>query len=102
MKQPQDRKAPGDQRRGQFDVNGRAPGERISDYFNFQQFPDKAGLKVTRNELLAILTQLERGKSEQRFLSRLWRFLRRPVNSGPVPATEPTAGEVARGEGVAT
>jgi hypothetical protein len=84
------------------DVQGRKLPERISEYFDFERFPEKVDKAVTRIELLAILTQLERGKQEQRWLARLWRFLRRPVNSGPVPATEPTPGEVARGEGTPT
>lgn len=82
------------------DVRGGPAPERLSDYFDFQRFPEKGEKSVKRFELLAILTQLERGKSEQRFRSRLWRFLKRPLGSGPVPATEPTDGEVTRGEGV--
>jgi hypothetical protein len=100
MKRPMDRQPPA-ARRG-FDATGKPPAERISDYFDFETWPEKAERKVTRIELLAILTQLERGKKEQRFLSRLWRFVRRPVGDGPVPATEPTRGEVERGERTAT
>jgi hypothetical protein len=84
------------------DVRGQKLPERISEYFDFERFPDKTEKAVTRIELLAILTQMERGKKEQRWIARLWRFLRRPVHSGPVPATEPTAGEVARGEATPT
>lgn len=79
------------------DANGQQP-ERLSEYFDFDRFPDKAKMKVTRNELLAIITMLERGKQQQTFAHRLWRFLKGRVNSGPVRATEPTAGEQARGE----
>jgi hypothetical protein len=100
VRQPQDRQPPAD-RRG-FDARGRVPPERISEYFDFERWPEKAERKVTRLELLALLTQLEKGREQTRFLSRLWRFLRRPVNSGPVPATEPTAAEVERGEGTPT
>lgn len=100
MKRPMDRQPPAE-RRG-FSATGQAPGERISEYFDFERFPEKASLRVTRLELLAILTQLEKGKTQQRFGSRLWRFLRRPFGDGPVPATEPTRGEVARGEATAT
>lgn len=84
------------------DVRGQKLPERISEYFDFERYPEKTEKHVERIELLAILTQIERGKEEQRWTSRLWRFLKRPLGSGPVPATEPTQGEVARGEGTAT
>lgn len=87
--------------RAQFDARGNVQ-ERISEYFDFERWPDKAKKSVTRLELLAILTQIERGKKEQAFFSRLWRYLRRPPKSGRVPATEPTQGEVERGEATAT
>jgi hypothetical protein len=84
------------------DAQGKAYPERLSEYFDFQRWPEKATRPVTRLELLAIITQLEKGREQQSFMRRVWRFLRRPVNSGPVPATEPTQGEVERGEATPT
>lgn len=83
--------------RAQFDARGQRQ-ERLSEYFDFQRWPDKAKLSVTRLELLALLTQMEKGRSQNRVLARVWRFLKRPLGSGPVPAIEPTPGEIARGE----
>lgn len=95
-----DRQPPAN-RRG-FDARGQAEPERLSEYFDFERFPDKAEKKVTRNELLAILTRYDQGRRQTTWRSRLWRFLLRPVNSGAVPAVEPTSAEVARGEGTPT
>lgn len=100
MSRPVNQQPPGD-RRG-FDARGRAPGEKLSEYFDFDRWPDKAERKVTRNELLAILTRYDQGKRQTTWWSRLWRFLLRPVNSGAVPAVEPTTAEVERGEGTRT
>jgi hypothetical protein len=88
--------------RAGYDATGKVPPERISEYFDFERWPDKATKPVQRIELLAILHQLEKGRVQTTWRSRLARFLRRPVNSGPVPATEPTSAEVARGEGTKT
>jgi hypothetical protein len=80
------------------DALGRRPPERMSEYFDFERWPEKAERKVTRNELLAVLTQIEKGKQQQRWRSRLWRYLKARVGSGPVHAVEPTQGERERGE----
>lgn len=84
-------------RRPLGDVQGRKT-ERLSEYFDFDRFPEKADLKVRRNELLAILEQLEKGKAHMAWWRRLWRALKRPVGSGPLPATPATKGEIERGE----
>lgn len=84
-------------RRKYAEANGEKPGERISDYFDFKQFPEKAGMKVTRIELLAILIRQEKVRRESAFWHRLWRFLRRPVGSPPAVLAA-TEGEKARGE----
>jgi hypothetical protein len=59
--------------------------ERISEFFNFEGAnADKAQYRVTRLELLAVLTQIERAKSARTlagFARRVWRFLKRPVGS---------------------
>lgn len=70
------------------DVRGQKLPERMSEYFDFQRWPEKAEMKVTRNELMAWLTQYARASQQMRWYSRLWRFLRAPIGSGPVKATE--------------
>lgn len=100
MRKPQDRQPPAE-RRG-FDATGKVPPERISEYFDFERWPEKAERSVKRLELLAILHQIEKGRVQTTWWSRLRRFLARPVNSGPVPAVEPTTAEVERGEGTPT
>ena len=83
--------------------------ERLSTYFNFERDEDgspltqeqgarKARLAVTRLELLAILTQHAKGIESKKWYNRLWRFLSQPRGSGPLKATPPTQGEIARGE----
>jgi hypothetical protein len=74
------------------DIRGRAPAnaERLSEYFDFQRWPDKATMRVTRLELLAIVTQIERARDARTlggFLRRVWRFLKRPLGS---PITDET------------
>lgn len=74
---------PSDRREAARDIYGR-PQERLSEYFDFARFPDKASLRVTRNELLAVLTQLERAKQARSWrglVARVWRFLKRPLGS---------------------
>lgn len=59
-------------------------GERLSEYFDFRRFPEKATLRVTRLELLAVLEQHFRAteaRGWRGFLRRVWRFLKRPVGS---------------------
>jgi hypothetical protein len=96
MKAPQDRKLPGDQRRG-FDASGQPRGERLSEYFDFERWPEKKVKPVTRLELLAILTREHQVKRDSAFWYRLWRFLNRPVGSKPITLAV-TKGEVERGE----
>lgn len=79
-RQPQDHLPP---RRALGNVKGEG-GERLTEYFDFQRWPEKATMRVTRIEFLAIITQLERAKEARSlggFLRRLGRFLRRPVGS---------------------
>lgn len=57
-------------------------GERISEFFE----KGKGMLPVRRYELLAILTQLERGREGRRWRSRIWRWLQGKVGSGPISA----------------
>lgn len=59
-------------------------GERLSEYFDFKRYPEKAAFRVTRIELLAILEQHFRATEARRlsgFLRRVWRFLTRPLGS---------------------
>lgn len=79
------------------DANGQPPGERISEYFDFKKFPEKASMKVTRIELLALLIRQERVRRESAWWYRLWRFLRRPPGSPPATLAA-TEGEKQRGE----
>lgn len=89
-------------RAGRFDARG-TKQERLSTYFDFtfaDGSPDsvKAGMKVTRMELLAVLDAIEKGKRENTPLRRLWRWLRAKRGSGGVHAVPPTKGEIERGE----
>lgn len=86
---PQDRRAA-----SSFDANGRRQ-ERLSEYFDFRAFPDKASMKVTRNELLVILTTQWRREMESRWYRRLWRWLmvqitpKKPVPNEPAAEAQP-------------
>lgn len=76
---------------------GRKRPERVGEYFDFQRDPEKATYKVTRIELLAILTQLERAKAARTpsgFAKRVWRFLMRPLGSKITDETGVEAPEV--------
>ncbi len=75
-----------DRRATARDIYGKPKPERASDYFDFERSPDKAAMKVTRHELLFFLTQIERARRGMRWYSRLWRFLKAPLGSGPVKA----------------
>lgn len=79
------------------DANGKTPPERLRDYFDFEQFPEKASMKVTRIELLAWLMRQEQVRREHSWPRRLWKFLRRPVGSKPAVLAA-TEGEKERGE----
>lgn len=70
------------------DVRGQKNAERASEYFDFQRWPEKAELKVTRNELLFWLTQYGRAQTQLHWYVRVWRFLRNPMGSGPSKAIE--------------
>jgi hypothetical protein len=56
--------------------------EKLSEYF----LPERGELKVKRYELLSILTMIEKGHKNMRLRSRLWRWLKARVGSGPVEA----------------
>lgn len=68
-------------RRELGDAAGRAKGERLSEYFDFRTWPEKADRKVTRAELLAILTQRWLVEREARWYRRLWRYLKARTGS---------------------
>lgn len=60
-------------------------GERISEYFE----AERGNRFVKRHELLAILTQFHKASRQNRWYSKLWRWLTARVGSGPVHAVEP-------------
>lgn len=87
-----------DKRRAATDIYGKTH-ERISEYFDFQRFPEKATYRVTRNELLAVITQIERAKQARTWrglVARLWRFLKRPLGSKLTDETGVESPEVNR------
>lgn len=88
MKRPADHLPP---RRALGDVRGSTTGgERLTEYFDFTRWPDKAGYRVTRMELLAIVTQIERARQARTlggFLTRLGRWIMRPIRSKPLDAS---------------
>lgn len=51
-------------------------GEKISEYFDFVNFPEKAERKVKRNELAAILSTYH-AAGRQGPLTRAWRWFQR-------------------------
>lgn len=67
--------------------------ERLSTYFNVEN----GQLTVKRYELQAILDRIEQVREARKLRRRLWRFLLRPLGSGP-GVTAVTTGEKARGE----
>ncbi len=83
-----------DKRKAFGDIYGRAAGERASEYFDFVRWPDKAERKVTRHELLFFLTQIERAREGMTWRSRIVRFLKAPLGSGPVKAAPPKGDDV--------
>lgn len=97
MRAPQDRKGPGGVPRGGFDATGQARGERINEYFDFERWPEKAAMKVTRIELIAILTRADEIRKASSWRHRVWLFLKRPWGSKPATLAV-TKGEIARGE----
>lgn len=72
-------------RRPLGDVRGQAKGERLSEYFDFAADPEKRTKKVTREELLAILTRKWLVEREMRWYIRLWRFLQNRMGQKPAP-----------------
>lgn len=82
MKPPLDHQPP---RRTLGDALGRAKPERVSEYFDFRTWPEKADRKVTRQELLAILTRKWKVEQESRWYRRLWRALWAKRGSKPQP-----------------
>lgn len=83
-------------------LDNRKPGERLSEYFDFTRWPEKATLPVRRQELLAILDRHFKAQEARRWHRRLWAFLRRPWGSGPTRVVPPTKGEIERGEAAPT
>jgi hypothetical protein len=84
-----------DRRTSYADALGRKPPERLSEYFDFQRWPEKAALNVKRIELLAILERDYQMRRQGAWHRVVWRWLRARVGSGPVarvpekPATPP-------------
>lgn len=60
------------------DVLGRKAPERLSEYFDFDRFPDKAERRVTRIEFLAVLESIHKHEARNRWHRRLWRWLTGP------------------------
>lgn len=71
------------------DATGRAKAEKLSEYFDFTAYPDKRDRRVTRGELLAILTRKWAVERESRWYRVLWRWLRSRGGSGPVVVPNP-------------
>lgn len=76
------------ERRPFGDALGRRPPERLSEYFDFERWPEKAERKVTRLELSAVLTRHFKLMESMKWYRRLWRWLKAKVGSGPVQAIE--------------
>lgn len=74
------------------DVLGRKAPERLSEYFDFDRFPDKAERRVTRIELMAILESIHKHEKRNRWYTRLWRWLKSPRSKPVVPPTPESEG----------
>lgn len=84
-------------RRKYADAQGRKPPERLSEYFDFERWPEKAAKPVTRIELLAWLMRQHQVARSKKWWYRLWVYLKRkPGSEAATLAT--TEGEKARGE----
>lgn len=59
--------------------------ERFSEYFDFKAFPEKRDRKVTRAELLAVLTRQWVIQRETRWYRRFWRYLTARRGTKPAP-----------------
>ena len=83
-----------DKRKAFGDVYGRQRPERLSEYFDFERWPEKAEKKVTRHELQVLLSQYHRALRYNSWYSRLWRWLTgrwgKPVEATPTPTQETT------------
>lgn len=72
------------------DATGKIRGERLSEYFDFERWPEKADRKVTRHELSILLNRMIAVQRDQKWTRRLWRWLRAKVGtSGPQIVPEP-------------
>lgn len=67
-----------------IDARGQV-GEKLSEYFDFAQWPEKRDRKVTRQELLAILTRRWLIERDGVWYRRLWRWLRAPRGTAAKP-----------------
>lgn len=67
------------------DATGKPKGERVSEYFDFVTWPEKADRKVTRVELLALMTRWRLVERESRWYRVLWRWLKAKSGSTPTP-----------------
>jgi nuclear transport factor 2 (NTF2) superfamily protein len=75
-------------KRPAYDVKG-ARQERLSEYFDFAQWPEKRTMKVTRQELLALLTRQWLVERDSRWHRRLWRWLKARMGSPQLVVPEP-------------
>jgi hypothetical protein len=75
-------------KRSGFDVKGERV-ERLSEYFDFTQWPEKRTMKVTRQELLAILTRQWAVQRDSQWHRRLWRWLKARWGSPQLVVPEP-------------
>lgn len=88
---PMDHLAPQPTRKQLGDATGRAKPERLSEYFDFATYPEKRDRKVTRGELLALLTRRWQVEQSMRWYRRAWRWLTAKKGSGPVRVPEEPA-----------
>lgn len=63
--------------------------ERLSEYFDFERWPEKADRKVTRIELFALLQRRFAVERDMRWYRRLWRWLRNKMGSGRLVVPQP-------------
>lgn len=77
-------------KRSYSDATGKHIPERLSEYFDFTTWPDKANRPVTRHELSAVLVAIEKQRAPRRF----WRWLtasfrkQHPLPGGPTPTPD--------------
>jgi hypothetical protein len=75
-------------KRSAFGIRGEKV-ERLSENFDFKQWPEKATLKVTRQELLALLTRQWAVERDSKFRRRFWRWLKAKLGSGAPVVPQP-------------